>query len=51
MTDKPKPTPDPQQIPALFATIHFRSAERPDGYTDAEIAELNILANVPKETK
>lgn len=33
-------------IPALFATIHFRSDERPDGYSDEDIAELNELANV-----
>jgi hypothetical protein len=32
-------------IPALFATIHFRSPERPDGYTPEEIAQLNELAN------
>ena len=46
MTDKP--TPDPKPIPALFATIHFRSDERPGGYTDDEIAELNVLANAEK---
>lgn len=38
-------TPKPA-IPALFATIHFRSDERPDGYSDEDIAELNKLANV-----
>lgn len=38
---KPKRAP----IPALFATIHFKSPQRPDGYTDADIAELNRLAN------
>lgn len=31
--------------PALFATIHHRSGERPDGYTPEEIAELNKVAN------
>lgn len=33
------------EIPALFATIHFRSAERPNGYTEADIAELNERLN------
>lgn len=37
---------EPVKIPALFATIHFRSALRPDGYTDDEISELNQLANL-----
>jgi hypothetical protein len=37
--------PKPARIPALFATIHFRSERRPNGYTDEEIAELNELAN------
>lgn len=32
-------------IPALFATIHFRSERRPNGYTDEQIAELNEAAN------
>ncbi|WP_286951991.1 MULTISPECIES: hypothetical protein [Brevundimonas] len=32
-------------LPALFATIHFRSARRPDGYTADEIAHLNRAAN------
>ncbi len=32
-------------IPALFATIHFRSEERPDGYTEDEIELMNIEAN------
>jgi hypothetical protein len=36
---------DPRELPALFATIHFRSPQRPDGYTDEDIAELNRLAN------
>lgn len=52
MTDKPKPEIEPEAkdgpdpIPALFATIHFRSAERPNGYTDDEIAKLNQTANL-----
>lgn len=32
-------------VPALFATIHFRSDQRPDGFTDEEIARLNEVAN------
>lgn len=36
---------DEKELSALFATIHFRSARRPDGYTDDEIAELNRAAN------
>lgn len=35
-----------EDIPALFATIHFKSDRRPDGYTDEEIAELNRIANL-----
>lgn len=38
----------PADIPALFATIHFQSDERPDGYTDEDIQALNALANTPK---
>lgn len=34
-----------EDIPALFATIHFKSDRRLDGYTDEEIAELNRIAN------
>jgi hypothetical protein len=37
-------------LPALFATIHVRSAERPDGYTADEIAELNRVANRQQST-
>ncbi len=38
-------------LPALFATIHFRSARRPDGYTADEIAHLNRAVNrrIPDE--
>lgn len=39
MTDDKKP------IPALFATIHFRSERRPNGYTAEDIAKLNEGAN------
>ena len=48
MTDTPDPETEPDNTPALFATIHFRSDERPDGYTDDEIADLNELANANK---
>lgn len=40
---------EPRPIPALFATIHFRSDERPDGYTDEEIARLNEELNKPTD--
>lgn len=36
---------DDKPIPSLFATIHFKSDERPDGYTAEDIAELNEKAN------
>jgi hypothetical protein len=39
------PDQDDDNIPALFATIHFRSERRPNGYTDAEVAWLNVVAN------
>jgi hypothetical protein len=32
-------------IPALFATIHFRSPQRPDGYTAEDLAEINGQLN------
>lgn len=48
MSDKPKSDRKPPDIPALFATIHFQSKERPDGYTEEEIQALNTLANTPK---
>lgn len=44
MTDH-KPSDDKADGPALFATIHHQSDERPDGYTAEDIAELNRLAN------
>lgn len=48
--DKPKKQandagPTDMTIPSLFATIHFKSDERPDGYTAEDIAELNQKAN------
>lgn len=36
---------EPKDIPALFATIHHQSDDRPDGYTSDDIAELNRMAN------
>jgi len=48
MSDKPEGDQKPKDIPALFATIHFRSDDRPDGYTDEDIAALNVMANQPK---
>lgn len=41
MTEKTKP----KAIPSLFATIHFQSDKRPNGYTDDDIAQLNERAN------
>lgn len=34
-----------EPIPCLFATIHWRSPERPDGYTADEVELMNIEAN------
>lgn len=48
MSDKPENDQTPPDIPGLFATIHFRSAKRPDGYTDEQIVELNMLSKKPK---
>lgn len=50
---RPKLTPEPQvqpvtEIPALFATIHFQSDERPDGYSDEDMEALNAIANKAK---
>lgn len=44
-------TPPTSRLPALFATIHFHSPERPDGYTQAEISELNETANSSRYAK
>lgn len=38
-------TDEDRPLPALFATIHFRSTRRPDGYTADDIADLNRAAN------
>lgn len=39
---------NPQDIPALFATIHHKSDQRPDGYTPEDIEELNNAGNASK---
>jgi hypothetical protein len=36
---------DDKPIPNLFATIHWRSDERPDGYTPADVSWMNVIAN------
>jgi hypothetical protein len=53
MADEPEGDQETADIPALFATIHFRSDARPDGYTDEDIAALNAIANKrsPKPSK
>jgi hypothetical protein len=40
-------TPDVEneKLPALFATIHHQSEQRPEGYSPDDIEELNNLAN------
>jgi hypothetical protein len=48
LSDKLESDQKPPDIPALFATIHFKSDDRPDGYTDEDIRALNTLANTPK---
>jgi predicted RNase H-like nuclease (RuvC/YqgF family) len=30
-----------EEVPALFATIHFKSPGRPDGYTADDLDEIN----------
>lgn len=37
--------PVPERVPAIFATIHFKSAARPDGYSAGDIEEMNRAAN------
>jgi hypothetical protein len=53
LADEPEDDQEPPNIPALFATIHFQSDERPDGYTDEDIAALNAIASKrsPKPSK
>ena len=34
-----------EKLPVLFATIHWRSESRPDGWTSEEVEDLNIEAN------
>ncbi len=33
------------QVPSIFATIHFRSPSRPNGWTDDELELANIQIN------
>lgn len=47
MSDERKDDQEPADIPALFATIHFQSSERPRGYTAEELAELNRAMQIP----
>lgn len=49
MTIKKSDDQEPEH-PALFATIHHRSDERPDGYTHEDIAELNRAANAGRHS-
>lgn len=44
MTEQPDEA-DLPKIPCLFATIHFKSEQRPDGYTDDDIKQMNLSAN------
>lgn len=39
---------EPVEIPALFATIHHRSDERPDGFAPEDIEDLNGMATKPQ---
>lgn len=48
MSNKPPEDGGSPNMPALFATIHFQSAARPDGYTDEDIEALNAIASQPK---
>jgi hypothetical protein len=43
MTDETQKPAD--KIPAIFATIHWRSDQRPDGYLPEEVSWLNVVAN------
>jgi len=45
MTHDTPSSDDEPVIPALFATIHHQSDERPNGYSAEDIDELNRLAN------
>jgi len=43
--DQPDQDDDDSKIPNLFATIHFKSDQRPDGYTSKDLWEMNNNAN------
>lgn len=45
---EPSADEEPDEFPALFATIHFKSEHRPNGYTAEEIAEINRYLNSPE---
>jgi hypothetical protein len=42
---------DDESIPKLFATIHWKSPLRPNGYTPEQVAEINEFLNRPKPPK
>lgn len=44
-TDTDNEASEAASEPALFATIHHKSEDRPDGYSDEDIGELNRIAN------
>lgn len=48
MPEEPEDDQESAASPALFATIHFQSDDRPDGYTEEDIQTLNVIANTPK---
>ena len=48
MPDEPEDDQELGAIPALFATIHFQSDDRPEGYSAEDIRTLNEIANPPK---
>jgi hypothetical protein len=50
-SDDGQTRPDEESIPKLFATIHWKSPLRPNGYTHEDVAELNRIANLPKRPK
>lgn len=51
MSKRPHDTDGDEPIPAIFATIHHQSDDRPDGYSAEDIAELNRAANSGPPTR
>lgn len=47
----PGPEIDGKPIPSLFATIHWQSPERPDGYTSEEVEDINRQLNEDYERR